>query len=167
MTSPNAPREISYAPPLSDAGMMLRVALAAGLGSTVLAVRDPLDKPNFVMFFADDLGYGDVGFHGHPTTRTPNLDKYAYNGTVLSNCAAAHSPGGCPPARQAQAPPSPRRYSGFHVCTASRASIMTGRDHARTGTPSPPVPTPAGPWTRKPCLQPCPHHPGGVAVVVQ
>ena len=30
------------------------------------------DQPNFVVIFADDLGYGDLGVFGHPTIKTPN-----------------------------------------------------------------------------------------------
>ena len=39
------------------------------------APRPPLDRPNVVMLFVDDLGYGDLGFTGNPTTHTPNLDS--------------------------------------------------------------------------------------------
>ena len=41
-------------------------------------------KPNVVVFFVDDLGYGDFGFTGHPTTKTPNIDDLAKNGKILS-----------------------------------------------------------------------------------
>ena len=34
-------------------------------------------KPNIVMFFVDDLGYGDLGFTGNPTVETPNIDALA------------------------------------------------------------------------------------------
>ena len=37
-------------------------------------------RPNILILFADDLGYGDVGFNGHPTTRTPNIDALAAAG---------------------------------------------------------------------------------------
>ena len=49
-------------------------------------------KPNVVVFFVDDLGYGDLGFTGHPTTKTPNLDNLAKNGkfshrsTLVTQC---------------------------------------------------------------------------------
>lgn len=69
-------------------------------------------RPNFILLFMDDLGYGDVGFTGHPTTSTPNLDKLAYNGKILTTW-----------------------YSGCNVCTCSRAAIMTGRQFPRTGLP--------------------------------
>jgi len=76
------------------------------------ASRSPRDRPNFVMLFADDLGYGDVGFTGHPTTRTPSIDRLAAGGKVLTTW-----------------------YSGCPVCSGSRAALMTGRQFPRTGVP--------------------------------
>ena len=74
--------------------------------------RSPLDKPNFILLFMDDLGYGDVGFTGHPTTSTPNIDRLAFNGKVLTTW-----------------------YSGCAVCTGSRAALLTGRQFTRVGVP--------------------------------
>ena len=74
--------------------------------------RSPLDKPNFVLLFMDDLGYGDVGFTGHPTTSTPHIDRLAFNGKILTTW-----------------------YSGCAVCTGSRAALMTGRQFTRVGVP--------------------------------
>ena len=34
-------------------------------------------RPNVVIFLADDLGYGDLPFFGHPSSKTPNLNKLA------------------------------------------------------------------------------------------
>lgn len=86
--------------------------VAAALGAAVSAARPPLEKPNIVMFFVDDLGYGDLGFTGHPTTVTPNIDALAYGGKVLSSW-----------------------YSGCPVCTGSRTALMTGRQYNRVGMP--------------------------------
>jgi arylsulfatase A len=74
------------------------------------AIRDPQDRPNFVLFFVDDLGYGDCGFSGHPTTSTPNIDKLAWNGKILTTW-----------------------YSACSVCSCSRAALLTGRQYTRTG----------------------------------
>ena len=35
------------------------------------------EKPNVVIIFCDDLGYGDLACFGHPTIATPNLDRMA------------------------------------------------------------------------------------------
>jgi arylsulfatase A-like enzyme len=69
------------------------------------------DKPfNFVIIFADDLGYGDLGAYGHPTIRTPHLDRMAQEGQQWTNFYAAAS-----------------------VCTPSRAALLTGRLPVRNG----------------------------------
>ena len=67
-------------------------------------------RPNFLILFADDMGYGDMSIHGHPTLHTPNLDNLARQGKRLTQW-----------------------YSGFHVCSPSRASLMTGRLPPRCG----------------------------------
>ena len=98
---------------------MLCVATASAITSAIhnvsgvaaaSAVRNVSDKPNFVMLFVDDLGYGDVGFNGHPTTHTPRLDQLASAGRVMTTW-----------------------YSAAPVCSASRASLLTGRQWARMG----------------------------------
>ena len=67
-------------------------------------------KPNFIIIFCDDLGYGDLGVFGHPTIQTPCLDRMAFEGRKWTNFYAAAS-----------------------VCTPSRAGIMTGRLPIRSG----------------------------------
>jgi arylsulfatase A len=84
----------------------------ATLGSASALPRAARDRPNLVMLFVDDLGYGDLGFTGHPTVSTPNIDALAFGGKVLTTW-----------------------YSGCAVCSGSRAALMTGRQFARLGVP--------------------------------
>jgi arylsulfatase A len=69
--------------------------------------------PNVILIFTDDQGYGDLGSYGHPTLRTPHLDRMAAEG---------------------------QRWTSFYVaasvCTPSRAGLLTGRLPVRTGMTS-------------------------------
>ena len=88
---------------MRELGALLLLCCMAAVAVAAMP-RAALDRPNIVMLFVDDLGYGDVGFNGHPTTRTPNIDKLAFSGKILSSW-----------------------YSGCPVCSGSRAALMTGR----------------------------------------
>ncbi|MEM7391580.1 MAG: sulfatase-like hydrolase/transferase, partial [Verrucomicrobiota bacterium] len=61
-------------------------------------------RPNFVVFLADDMGWGDSATYGHPLIKTPNLDKLAAEGVKFTQC-----------------------YSASGVCSPSRSAILTGR----------------------------------------
>jgi arylsulfatase A-like enzyme len=67
-------------------------------------------SPNIIMVMADDLGWGDVGFNGNPTIKTPELDKMAMNAIQFT-----------------------RFYSGAPVCSPTRGSCLTGRNPERYG----------------------------------
>ena len=68
-------------------------------------------RPNIVFILADDLGYGEVGYNGQKIIRTPNVDRLAREGMILT-----------------------RHYCGNAVCAPSRTVLMTGRNpgHAPT-----------------------------------
>ena len=68
--------------------------------------------PNFVIIFADDLGYGDLSCYGNHSYRTPNLDRMAAEGVRFTNFYSA-SPG----------------------CSPSRAALLTGSYPVRVGVP--------------------------------
>ncbi|ELP32760.1 sulfatase [Rhodopirellula baltica] len=66
--------------------------------------------PNFIVFLADDLGWGDLACYGHPLIQTPHLDQFAKEGMRFTQA-----------------------YSACGVCSPSRSSILTGRTPYRNG----------------------------------
>ena len=71
------------------------------------------ELPHIVLVMADDQGYGDAGFTGHPFVRTPHLDEMAQKGVVFN-----------------------RFYASAPVCSPTRASVMTGRHPFRANVPN-------------------------------
>ncbi len=67
-----------------------------------LAAAEP-SKPNLVLIFADDLGYGDVGCYGATKVKTPNIDRLASEGRRFTDA-----------------------HSASAVCTPSRYALLTG-----------------------------------------
>jgi arylsulfatase A len=67
-------------------------------------------KPNIVIIYCDDLGYGDIGPYGNTVHRTPHLDQMAQEGVVFTDF-----------------------YVTSGVCSPSRSSLMTGSYAQRVG----------------------------------
>ena len=61
--------------------LLIAALFVAGLGETFAANA----KPNILLIYVDDLGYGDLAGYGHPVIQTPNLDKLANEGLKLTN----------------------------------------------------------------------------------
>ena len=82
------------------------------LGLTVLLAGGAFaeTRPNVVLVMADDMGWAQTGYYGHPVMKTPNLDDMAQNGLRMD-----------------------RFYAGAPSCTPTRASVLTGRTNDRTG----------------------------------
>ena len=72
--------------------------------------EDQINSPNIVFILTDDLGFQDLSSYGSKITNTPNLDKLAQEGALLKSY-----------------------YSTQAVCSASRASILTGAYSNRIG----------------------------------
>ena len=84
-------------------GVVLGVLAAIVLGAT--GAERP---PNVVIFLADDLGYGDLGYTGSTLAETPNIDAFAKQGMVFTS-----------------------GYAPASHCSPSRAAILTGQYPAR------------------------------------
>lgn len=77
----------------------------------------PNPKPNFIIIYADDLGYGDVSSYGWGDLQTPNIDKIANNGTRFTNGYSSSAT--CSPSRYAL-------MTGTYPWRNKRAKILTG-----------------------------------------
>ncbi len=90
------------------------LAVAICLAFLSLSVRgQESSKPNFVVIFCDDLGYGDLSCFGNPSIKTPYLDRMAAEGQKWTQF-----------------------YVASPVCTPSRAGLLTGRYPIRNGMTS-------------------------------
>ena len=87
---------------------LLTVASLALAGLVSRAAND--ERPNVIIIYADDLGWGDLGCYGNPVILTSNLDRMATEGMRFTDF-----------------------YSAAEVCTPSRAALLTGRYPVRSG----------------------------------
>lgn len=78
---------------------------AASVGRTA-----PAQRPNIVLILVDDLGWADVGCYGSAYYETPSIDRLAREGMRFTN-----------------------GYAACHVCSPTRAAVLTGRYPARLG----------------------------------
>ena len=67
-------------------------------------------NPNIILIMTDDQGWAQTSYNNHPVLKTPNLDSMAANGLRFD-----------------------RFYAAGPVCSPTRASVLTGRTHDRTG----------------------------------
>eukprot|EP01029_Cantina_marsupialis_P015330 TRINITY_DN3362_c0_g1_i1.p2 TRINITY_DN3362_c0_g1~~TRINITY_DN3362_c0_g1_i1.p2 ORF type:complete len:506 (-),score=83.72 TRINITY_DN3362_c0_g1_i1:13145-14662(-) len=82
-----------------------KVMYGMGMAGLLLSCASPKPevKPNIVMIYLDDLGYGDVGAYGATEVKTPNMDKLAEGGVKFTN-----------------------GYASSATCTPSRYALLTG-----------------------------------------
>lgn len=95
---------------------ILVVCVFCGLPDSSRAIADNeefnknADRPNIILCMADDQGWQDVGFNGHPFLKTPHLDRMAASGLKFN-----------------------RWYAAAPVCSPTRGSCLTGRHPYRYG----------------------------------
>lgn len=68
------------------------------------------EKPNIILFLADDLGYGDIGVYGCKDIRTPNIDRLAAEGAKFTSF-----------------------YANGSLCSPTRTALLSGRYQHRVG----------------------------------
>jgi arylsulfatase A-like enzyme len=88
----------------------LLITIRWGIAESTLATEtQSTSRPNIVLIMPDDMGWGDIGAHGHPLIQTPHLDRL-YGESI--------------------------RFTDFHVsptCAPTRSALMTGRHEFKNG----------------------------------
>ncbi len=90
------------APPVNRRELLGTAAAALSLAGAARAA--PAQKPNIVFIMADDMGAADISAYGRPDVKTPNVDRLAREGALLTQA-----------------------YANSAVCSASRTALITGR----------------------------------------
>ena len=91
---------------------MNKTILISFLLSLFISCNSNIDsqaQPNIILILTDDQGWGDLSLNGNKDLHTPNIDKIAHNGVRFD------------------------RFFVSPVCSPTRAEILTGRHHTRTG----------------------------------
>ena len=78
--------------------------------SAAAAAAEPPARPHIILVMADDMGWGETSYNGHPLLKTPHLDAMAAAGLRFD-----------------------RFYAGAPNCSPTRATVMTGRNNDRAG----------------------------------
>lgn len=102
----------SCAAVLAVSPLVLALIVAPRTARAAQAAQAETTQPNIIFILSDDLGWGDVGYHGSPI-KTPTLDDLAKRGVELN------------------------RYYTYAVCSPTRAAFLTGRSSIETGVDAP------------------------------
>lgn len=90
--------------------LLFALLVLNSLSANLFAANQPAERPNFIVFIADDMAWDDCGAYGHPKIQTPHLDQLAADGMKFNHA-----------------------YLTCSSCSPSRASIITGRYPHNTG----------------------------------
>jgi len=91
--------------------VLLLTALLLAPLAALHAAGAPEQKPSIILLVGDDHGWDETGDNGHPYLKTPVLDEMARSGLRMD-----------------------RFYAGGASCSPTRATVITGRHHNRSGT---------------------------------
>ncbi len=105
-------RRKSTPPSRAHFALMFAAFFGVAVLSNEIVLAAP--RPNVVLMMADDQGWGETGYNGHPVLQTPVLDEMSEIGLRLD-----------------------RFYAASPVCSPTRASVMTGRHANRSGAFAP------------------------------
>ncbi len=100
--------------PLLRSGLLVAIVALQLSAAAAAAGQDAPPRPNIVLLMGDDHGWEETGYNGHAFLKTPVLDEMARTGLRLD-----------------------RFYSGGASCSPTRATVITGRHHHRSGTFTP------------------------------
>jgi len=89
--------------------LLLAVVMLLTLGTWVYSAPASDARPNLLVILTDDQGFGELGVTGNPVIRTPNMDRFAKQSVSLTD------------------------FNVMPVCSPTRAGLLTGRHHYRTG----------------------------------
>lgn len=87
---------------------LVSLALPGRVLNTAQGAAQPAQRPNFVFFLIDDMGWMDIGANGSPFYETPHVDRLAREGMRFTQA-----------------------YAASPICSPTRASILTGKNPAR------------------------------------
>jgi arylsulfatase A-like enzyme len=89
--------------------LLFLLGLSTHLFGQKTPFRQAQDRPNIILVLTDDQDYYDLSYHGNPEIDTANLDRFAAESLQM------------------------KRFYVSPLCSPTRASLMTGRSHQRTG----------------------------------
>lgn len=107
--------------PRTFSAAFLPVLFALSMFLSIEVIAD--DRPNIIVFMADDMGYADAGFTGSTDIKTPNLDRLAASGMTCTSGYVTHP-----------------------YCGPSRAGLLSGRYQHRFGFETNPAYDPSNPY---------------------
>ncbi len=144
--------------------MKTRLPVVLAVAAPLLCASAPAERPNMILFIADDVSWNDYGCYGNKAARTPNIDQLAANGMRFDNAyltASSCSPSRCSivtgryPHNNGHAAelhrPLPWHITKFPALLreAGYYTALSGKDHMPQDTPPADAGGPAEPWDIK------------------